>query len=85
MHNALDNGKLKIYVAIEFYALGLAHHSEHNKTVDVKLTEHDDLKRLLAEKICDPDENTQTDILMYQQRCIDNKRSLVVGRKTILF
>ena len=60
-------------MAVKFYALGFSPSFEHNKTVDVKLTEHDDVKRLLAEKIWDPDENTQTDILMWH-----NKDALII-------
>ena len=77
MHDALDSGKLKYMWQLNFMHWDLAHCLEHNKTVDVKLTEHDDVKRLLAEKICDPDENTQTDILMWH-----NKDALIIKDPT---
>ena len=52
-------------------------------SIDIKLTEHDDLKRLLADKI-NPNDNTQTDISLYLNKNASLvKDPHVVGRITI--
>jgi hypothetical protein len=62
---------------LNFMHWDLAHCLEHDKPVDIKLTEHDNLRRLLADKICNPNDNTQTDILMYH-----NKDALLIKDPT---
>ena len=42
-----------------------------------KLTEHDNIKRLLVDKICNPNDNTSTDILLWH-----NKDALIVKDPT---
>ena len=77
MHDAFDNNELKYMWQLNFMHWDLAHCLEHNKPIDVKLTEHDNIKRLLVDKICNPNDNTSTDILLWH-----NKDALIVKDPT---
>lgn len=77
MHDAFDNNELKYMWQLNFMHWDLAHCLEHNKPIDIELTEHDNIKRLLVDKICNPNDNTSTDILLWH-----NKDALIVKDPT---
>lgn len=65
MHDALDNGKLKYMWQLNFMHWDLHHAIENNLNHEkIELSDPENLKRLLVKKLIDPEEKTQTDIVV---------------------
>ena len=76
MHDALDNDKLKYMWQLNYMHWDLHQEVIHNRTGVVKLNDHDDYTRLLAEKL-HANEPTKTDWVKYH-----NPDSLLINDPT---